>query len=77
MEGANDADLEDLTIEEQVTFTARFKDITAVHFPNIIELLTKITNFNKVSEIQDLASIRGAICVCQTLNLTICHLLAL
>ncbi len=68
MEGANDADLEDYTLEEQVSFTARFRNIAVDQLPHIVGLLSKITSFSKVSEIQDLASVWGAICVCQTLN---------
>lgn len=64
MEGANDEELEDLTIEEQVTFTARFKDITMTNLPSIVGLLSKILSFNKVSEIQDLKQIKGAVSVC-------------
>ena len=65
------------TLEEQVSFTARFKDLAVDQLPNIVGLLSKITSFSKVQDIQDLVSVRGAISVCQTLNQTLSHLVAL
>ena len=76
-EGVPETELEDYTLEEQVSFTARFKDLAVDQLPNIVGLLSKITSFSKVQDIQDLVSVRGAISVCQTLNQTLSNLVAL
>jgi hypothetical protein len=67
-EGIHETELEDYTLEEQVSFSAKFRDLAQDQLPIIVGLLIKITTFSKVAEIQDLASVRGPISVCQTLN---------
>lgn len=76
-EGIHETELEDYTLEEQLTFTSKFRDLAVDQLPHIVGLLSKITSFTKVTSIQDLAHVKDAISVCQTLNQTLTHLVAL